>query len=78
MRRKLDQLELARADVSQALALDTNEPDALLERGILRQRLGDAAGARADWEHARDADPNSTIAELAVQNLALLEAGPRQ
>jgi Flp pilus assembly protein TadD len=78
MRRKLDQLVLAQADVSQALALDPDDPDALLERGILRQRLGDPVGARADWEHAVGVDPNSTTADLAAQNLSLLEAGPHQ
>jgi tetratricopeptide (TPR) repeat protein len=78
MRRKLNQLDLAQADVSRALALDPDDPDALLERGILRQRMGDAAGARADWEHARGIDPNSTTADLAQQNLSLLEVGPQQ
>ncbi|HEX4366134.1 MAG TPA: tetratricopeptide repeat protein [Rhodopila sp.] len=76
MRRKLNLLDLAQADVSQALTLDPDDPDALLERGILRQRLGDAAGARADWEHAQSVDPNSTTADLAQQDLSLLEAGP--
>lgn len=74
-RRKMGQLDLAQADVSRALALDPDDPDALLERGILRQRMGDVAGARMDWEHARGVDPNSTTAELAQQNLSLLEAG---
>jgi hypothetical protein len=78
MRRKLNQLDLAQADASQALALDPDDPDALLERGILRQRMGDSAGARADWEHARGVDPNSTTADLAEQNLSLLEAGPER
>jgi tetratricopeptide (TPR) repeat protein len=78
MRRKLNQLDLAQADVSRALTLDPDDPDALLERGILRQRMGDEAGARADWEHARSVDPNSTTADLAEQNLSLLEAGPVQ
>jgi tetratricopeptide (TPR) repeat protein len=76
MWRKLNQLDLAQADVSRALTLDPNDADALLERGILRQRMGDRAGAQADWEHARGADPNSTTADLAEQNLSLLEAGP--
>jgi len=40
--------------------------------------MGDEAGARADWEHARVVDPNSTTADLAEQNLSLLEAGPVQ
>jgi Flp pilus assembly protein TadD len=78
MHRKLNQLDLAQADVTQALTLDPDDPDALLERGILRQRMGDTAGARADWEHARGVDPNSTTADLAQQNLSLLEVGPRR
>ena len=78
MRRKLDQLDLAQADVSQALTLDPDNADALLERGILRQRMGDPEGARADWEHARGIDPNTTTADLAEQNLSLLEAGPQR
>lgn len=78
MRRKLNQLDLAQADVTQALTLDPDDADALLERGILRQRMGDIAGARSDWEHARGVDPNSTTADLAQQNLALLEAGPER
>jgi tetratricopeptide (TPR) repeat protein len=78
MHRNLDHLDQAQADVSQALTLDPDDPDALLERGILRQRLGDWAGARSDWEHARGVDPNSTTADLAAQNLSLLEAGPHQ
>jgi tetratricopeptide (TPR) repeat protein len=78
MRRKLNQLDLAQADVTRALTLDPDDADALLERGILRQRMGDAAGARADWEHARGVDPNTTTADLAQQNLSLLEAGPER
>ncbi len=78
MRRKLNQLDLAQGDVSRALTLDPDDPDALLERGILRQRMGDPAGARADWQRARGVDPNSTTADLAEQNLSLLEAGPEQ
>jgi regulator of sirC expression with transglutaminase-like and TPR domain len=69
-------LDLAQADVSLALTLNPDDADALLERGILRQRMGDEKGARADWEHAQELDPNSTTADLAEQNLSLLEAGP--
>jgi regulator of sirC expression with transglutaminase-like and TPR domain len=78
MRRKLSQLDLAQQDVSQALLLDPDNADGLLERGILRQRMGDATGARTDWERAQRLDPNSTTADLAEQNLSLLQAGPRQ
>jgi regulator of sirC expression with transglutaminase-like and TPR domain len=69
---------LAQADVAQALTLDPDDADALLERGILRQRMGDSSGARTDWEHARGVDPNSTTADLAEQNLSLLDAGPQR
>jgi tetratricopeptide (TPR) repeat protein len=78
MHRRLNELDLAQADVSRALALDPDDADALLERGILRERMGDRPGARADWEHARVVDPNSTTADLAQQNLSLLEAGPER
>lgn len=74
--RNLNKLDSAQADIDRALGIDPDYADALLERGILRQRMGDAAGARADWEHARSVDPNSTTADLASQNLSLLEAGP--
>ncbi len=63
-------------DIEAALALDPENVEALLERGILRQRQDDAAGARADWERAIAVAPDSAAADLARQNLALLEAGP--
>jgi tetratricopeptide (TPR) repeat protein len=74
--RHLGHLDAALADVSRALARDPENAEALLERGILRQRRGDAAGARADWQHILDLDPDSPAADLAEQNLALLDAGP--
>jgi tetratricopeptide (TPR) repeat protein len=76
--RHLDQIEKARDDIDHALALDPDNAEALLERGILRQRDGDPAGARDDWLRAINLDPNSTTADLAQQDLALLEAGPKQ
>ena len=76
--RHLDQIEKARDDIDHALALSPDNAEALLERGILRQRDGDPAGAREDWQRAISLDPNSTTADLAQQDLALLEAGPKQ
>lgn len=76
--RQESRLDKAKDDVDRALAIDPDYPEALLERGILRQRMGDAVGARADWEHAIELDPDSTTADLAQQNLALLEAGPER
>ncbi len=75
-RRHLGDLSSALADIDRALTLDPDNPEALLERGILRQRRNDAPGARADWEHAIAVAPDSPAADLAQQNLALLEAGP--
>lgn len=74
--REEDKLDRAKEDVGRALALNPDYPDGLLERGIQRQRLGDDAGARADWERTIALDPDSVTADLAHQNLALLDAGP--
>ncbi len=76
--RRMDMLDEAQSDIDKALSLDPDDAEALLERGILRQSRGDLAGARQDWTHARDVDPNSEAAELAAQNLTLLDAGPEK
>jgi tetratricopeptide (TPR) repeat protein len=76
--RRMDMRDKAREDIGRALALDPEDAEALLERGILRQEMGDLAGAREDWTHARAVDPNSEAAELAAQNLTLLDAGPER
>lgn len=76
VRRKMGHLDLAEADATTALTLHPDDAEALLERGILRQRLGDRDGARRDWVRAAGIDPDSTTADLAQQNLSLLEAGP--
>jgi tetratricopeptide (TPR) repeat protein len=77
-RRCLGRLDEAQGDIDHALALDDEDADALLERGIIRQRRGNLDGARQDWEHAAELAPDSPTADLAEQNLALLDAGPRQ
>jgi tetratricopeptide (TPR) repeat protein len=74
--RHLGALGPARAAIDAALALDDTNAEALLERGILRQRANDPDGARADWERAVELAPDTPAADLARQNLALLEAGP--
>ena len=74
--RGMDMLEEARTEVEKALVLDPEDAEALLERGIQRQRTGDLGGAREDWTRARTIDPTSEAAELAAQNLTLLDSGP--
>jgi tetratricopeptide (TPR) repeat protein len=76
--RRLNELSDAEADIAAACAQDPENPDALLERGIIRQRAGDRDGARADWEKVSDLSPDSPTADLAQQDLALLDAGPVQ
>ena len=74
--RRVERWELARDDIDRALLLDPDLPDALLERGILRQHAHDTRGARADWLRVTQLSPNTPLADLAEQNLDLLEAGP--
>ncbi|MCQ4161959.1 hypothetical protein NON00_18755 [Roseomonas sp. GC11] len=74
--RHLDRTDEALRDIETALKLDGRNAEAFLERGILRQLKGDSAGARADWTLAVQLAPDSMAADLAMQNLALNEAGP--
>jgi len=76
--RHLDRAEQAGAAVDRALRLAPENAEALLERGIIRQLRGDVRGARADWERAIEVAPDSAAADLAQQNLALNEAGPKR
>ena len=76
--RRRGELAQAAGDIALACAQDPDNPDALLERGIIRQRGGDRAGARQDWQKVADDAPDTPAADLAQQNLALLEAGPAQ
>jgi tetratricopeptide (TPR) repeat protein len=77
-KRRMDRIAEAEADVTRALQLGPNNAEALLERGILRQLRGDTAGARADWQRAVALAPDTATADLALQNLALNEAGPQR
>lgn len=74
--RREEHLKEAQADIDRAITLNPDYPEALLERGILRERSGDRAGARADWQRVIDLAPGAATADLAQQNLGLLEAGP--
>ncbi|MBR0651192.1 tetratricopeptide repeat protein [Roseomonas terrae] len=74
--RRLERLGPAAESVVHALRLEPDNVEALLERGIIRQAQGDAAGARADWERVVELAPDGAAADLAAQNMALIEAGP--
>jgi tetratricopeptide (TPR) repeat protein len=74
--RHVGRLEAAQNDIDAAVAIDADYPEALLERGILRQRQGNSEGAREDWQRTVELAPDTPTADLAEQNLALLDAGP--
>lgn len=69
-------LDPALNDVDRAIAADPDNAEALLERGVLRQRRDDPEGARADWLRVLALAPESQAADLATQDIALLDAGP--
>lgn len=71
---ELGKLDSAMRDANAAVKLDGDDQDALLERGIIRQHTGDIAGARADWQQVQSINPDTSSADLATQNLALLDA----
>lgn len=64
---------LAADDLARALALDPANPEALLERGLLRRDQRDLVGARADWEAANRHAAQSAAAALAREHLARLD-----
>ena len=53
-----DDYARAVADYDEALRLNPNDADALLYRGIDKQRLGDKAGGEADVAAAKRINPN--------------------
>ena len=65
--------ELARQDIDQALKLRPDFPDALLERGLIRQALGDIAGARADWLLVLEITVEGAATEAARRNLEKID-----
>ena len=74
--RRVERWELAGDDINRALILDPDLPDALLERGIIRQHNRDLRGARMDWMRVAGLAKGTPLADLAEQNLDLLDAGP--
>ncbi|PZR12148.1 MAG: hypothetical protein DI532_14595 [Azospirillum brasilense] len=76
--RHLDRPQEALHAIDRALTIASDNAEALLERGILRQLNGDLDGAREDWESVIQSAPESAAADLAQQNLALSEAGPKR
>ncbi len=59
---QLGEFREAEAEFSRAIEAGQLVPDALSNRGICRLRLGDAAGARADFQEALRVDPGNVAA----------------
>ncbi|MCG4252393.1 tetratricopeptide repeat protein [Acetobacter senegalensis] len=74
--RRCGQLDKAQEHVARALARAPENPAALLEEGIIREQVGDAVGARTDWQRVLDLAPDGHEADLARQDLAVLAADP--
>jgi tetratricopeptide (TPR) repeat protein len=71
--RRLGSIELAFADLEQALTLLPEHPDALLEHGIVQHLRDDDESARDDWRRLIRAAPDSAAAQVARENLENLE-----
>ena len=65
--------DLAADDVARALALDPDNPDALIELGMVRIATGDRDGARQAWLAAINAAPGSPAADTARTALEQLD-----
>jgi regulator of sirC expression with transglutaminase-like and TPR domain len=70
--RYLETYDLAAELIEEALRLEPDNPDALLERGIIRRLNDDKEGARADWTRVVELAPDSPPAEAARKNLDAL------
>ncbi|NJO67701.1 MAG: tetratricopeptide repeat protein [Rhodospirillales bacterium] len=67
--RRLDRLDRSALDLDTVLSLDRDNPDALLERGLLRQAAGDRENAREDWRRVVAVAPDSAAAAMATRHL---------
>ena len=65
--------DLAAEDLARALALDSNNPEALVELGMVRKDLGDRDGARQAWLAAINFAPKSPAADTARAALAAMD-----
>lgn len=74
--RELGHIDLAATDIASALRQSPHNVAAALECGILNERQGKLEEARANWQEVIALAPDSHEADLARQDLSLLEADP--
>ncbi|NVN42160.1 tetratricopeptide repeat protein, partial [Ameyamaea chiangmaiensis] len=66
----------AAALADESLRRHADDPAALLERGIDRAQAGSLRAARADWERVLEIAPDAPEANLARQDLSVMDADP--
>ncbi len=71
--RRVEGWDLAAQDIERALAMRAANPDALLERGLIRRHRGDKAGARADWLKLLEITGDDMLTEAARRYLEALD-----
>lgn len=71
--RYVDSLDLASQDIEEALALDPDDPEALLERGRIRIEMDDRVGAREDWLRVVNLAQGTPVGDEAQANLEKLD-----
>jgi predicted TPR repeat methyltransferase len=73
--RRLTVIDLAAEDLSRALAIAPEHPEAWLERGILDRAAGRLDAARGAWIRVLAADPDGPAGEAARGHIEALEFG---
>ena len=71
--RLVKSLDLASEDIAESIRLQPTNPEAYLERGIIRRLGNDIPGARADWQKAMSLGPGTPAAATAAANLKQLD-----
>jgi tetratricopeptide (TPR) repeat protein len=71
--RKVGAPDLADQDIKAALRIRPDNPDALLERGLLQKGRGNIAAARADWMKVLEISVTGPLTDAAKQNLETID-----
>ncbi len=71
--RHLGRMDDARDAIAEAFAIDGGGDSALLERGLIKERRGDTAGAKADWRELVGKYPDGNAAKAAAEHIDRLE-----
>ena len=74
---RVEALDLARQDIDAVLAARPDNPDALLERGLIRKALGDRDDARADWLTVLEIAVEGPLTDAARRNIEQMDVQKR-